>query len=258
MSGQELQTIYDEMGAAIDLSKCQKCGCLRETIDQLTATLPFIDSAEASALLERVKLWTGQIQPAQYACLGCTHCYPAVAQNAFSAAFPGASLLPLACDFQVSNASWPSVVGEYSVVDANAHVAISTLGSSGLTEELAKRQPKGLAIAGKTETENIGIDKVVKNIISNPAIQYLILAGKDPAGHWSGQTLLALSENGIDANGRVIGSTGKRPILRNVTAAQVELFRKQVEVVDLRGIENADEIAAHVEALAPQESTPCG
>lgn len=79
MSEENLETIYGEMEAAIALPKCQKCGCMRETLDQLAAALPPI------------------------------------------------------------------------------------------------------ATAGKTETENIGIDKVVKNIIGNPAIEYLVLAGNDPA-----------------------------------------------------------------------------
>lgn len=95
----------------------------------------------------------------------------------------------------------------------------------------------GLAIVGKLETENIGIDKLIKNTTANRNLHFLILAGVEPTGHLSGQTLLALSENGVDENGRVIGSKGKRPILRNVTQAEIDAFRKQIQVIDLIGCE---------------------
>jgi tetrahydromethanopterin S-methyltransferase subunit A len=254
----EMQAIYREIETGIGLTKCQKCGCMRETLDHLAAALPALDADETKSLELKVQAWNEKMQPVQYACLGCAHCYPAVAQNAFSAAFPATSQAPLACDFQASAVSWPAVVGEYFVVDRAAPVAVSTLGSIALAEELASRKPTGLAIVGKTETENIGIDKVVKNIITNPAVQYLVVAGNDPRGHSSGRTLLALEQNGVDADGRVIGSPAKRPNLRNVSATEIDAFRKQVEVIDLIGCENAEEIIARVEALSPKEPVPSG
>jgi tetrahydromethanopterin S-methyltransferase subunit A len=49
-------------------------------------------------------------------------------------------------------------VGEYFVLDKDRTVAVSTLASITLAEALAQRKPHGLAIVGKTETENIGLD----------------------------------------------------------------------------------------------------
>jgi tetrahydromethanopterin S-methyltransferase subunit A len=266
----KVQTVQIEIGKGIGLAKCQKCGCMRETLDNFAALLPKLGTEEANALLERVRAWDKQMTPVQYACLGCVYCYPAVAQNAFAAAFPSADQSPvLACDFRPTS-GWPAVVGEYFVIDKvmdkvidkvadePAYVAISTLGSISLAQELADARPRALAIVGKTETENIGIDKVVKNIITNPGIQYLVLAGKETEGHLSGRTLLALKENGIDANGRVVGSPGKRPILRNVSAEEIEAFREQVQLIDLIGCEDLAEIRARVEALSPKEPEPCG
>ena len=75
---------------------------------------------------------------------------------------------------------WPPIIGEYFVSDdKTCSVAVSTLASVKLAEEIAKIKPKGLCIVGKTETENIGIDKIIKNTITNPAIRFLIVAGKD-------------------------------------------------------------------------------
>ncbi len=256
-----IQTVHKEIGKGIGLAKCQKCGCMRETLDNFAALLPKVGTEEAKALLESVRACDKQMTPMQYACLGCVYCYPAVAQNAFAAAFPSVDQSPgLGCDFRIDS-GWPSVVGEYfvnEVVDKAAYVAISTLGSISLAQELAEAKPRTLAIVGKTETENIGIGKIVKNIITNPMIQYLVLAGKETEGHLSGKTLLALKENGIDASGRVVGSPGKRPVLRNVSAEDIKVFREQVQLINMIGCEDPAEIRARVEALSPKELEPCG
>ncbi len=252
-----LSTTRKELVTAIELPKCQQCGCLREALDSLTAALPSIGTGEAQALAAEVTAWSERLRPTKYACLGCDYCYAAAAQNAFAAALPNAAHEPLACDFQV-RAEWPLVVGEYFVLEKSGHVAVSTLGSVELVGDLAGRKPRGLAIVGKTETENIGIDKIVKNVVANHALQYLVVCGKDPAGHQSGQTLIALATNGVDENGRVIGSPGKRPVLRNVSKAEIEAFRAQVQVIDLIGCEDAAGIVAKIESLSPKEAAPCG
>lgn len=254
----ELQTFYAEMAAAMPLAKCQKCGCMQETLDVVTAALPNIDTAIASELTLRRNDWAALMQPSQYSCLGCDHCYAGTAQNAFAAVFPATvTAASLSCDFQVGSHSWPPVVGEYFVLDQAAPVAVSTLASVELAAQLAQRKPSGLAIVGKTETENIGLDKVIKNVITNPAIRFLIVAGHEAQGHHSGQTLIALAENGVDAKNRVVGSPGKRPILRNVPLAEIDAFRQQVQVIDLIGCENLDEIADRINALAESSAPAC-
>jgi len=60
---------------------------------------------------------------------------------------------------------------------------------------------------------------------------------------------------------RVIGSVGKRPILRNVTQGEVAAFRAQVRTIDLVGCEDADRIAATISDLVVADSSvevgPC-
>ncbi|NOZ69304.1 MAG: DUF4346 domain-containing protein [Deferribacteres bacterium] len=158
----------------------------------------------------------------------------------------------------VNNDSWPPVEGEYTVLDASAPVAVSTLSSVKLEEKLARLRPEGLCIVGKTETENIGIDKIVKNVTSNPAITSLILAGKDTEGHQSGKTLLALWENGVDENMRVIGSNGRRPILKNVTRSDVEKFRKQIHIEDQIGCENTRTLARKIREMSRKAAAAAG
>jgi tetrahydromethanopterin S-methyltransferase subunit A len=254
------QTVRAELDAGIALPKCQKCGCMESALKNLAAVLPTIGTDDASALAENISVSLKKMRPIQYACLGCEYCYPAVAQNALSLAFPALSqaTADLSCEFRVHDEGWPSVVGEYFVLDPATPVAVSTLASIQLAEELAHRKPSGLAIVGKTETENIGIDKVIKNVVTSPTLRYLIVVGTDSKGHFAGQTLLALAENGIDEQGHVIGSTGKRPLLRNVSTPEIQAFREQVQVVDMIGCENPDEISARIEELSQQATTPCG
>ncbi len=42
------------------------------------------------------------------------------------------------------------------------------------------------------KTENLGLEKVIANIISNPNIRFILLCGTEVKGHLSGQTLAAL------------------------------------------------------------------
>ncbi len=254
-----IQTVYAELEVGTQLSKCQQCGCLEVTLENFASLLPGIDANEARALLQTTFDWKRYLKSVRYPCLGCEHCYPAVAQQALTVAFPDIDkTLPLDCDFQSSEDSWPPIPGEYFVLDYAAPVAVSTLASVHLAEDLAQQSPPGLAIVGKTETENIGIDKIVKNSITKPSLRYLILAGQETEGHQTGQTLLALVKNGVDAEGRIIDAPGKRPFLRNVTADEINTFRHHIEVIDMIGCDRPDEIKKRIKELAVQSAVPCG
>ncbi len=240
------------------LAKCQKCGCMQSGLQNLAAALPAIRTEEASSLIELISSAITKMHPVQYSCLGCDHCYPAAAQNAFSQAYPAVNLEDMSCEFHVQEDNWPPVVGEYFLLDKSGAIAISTLASTDLAEALASRKPAGVAIIEKTETENIGIDKVIKNVITSQSLRYLILAGQDPKGHFTGQTLLALAENGVDGQGRVIGSKGKRPVLRNVSDQDIQAFRTQIQVIDMIGCQDPDAICARVNELPKPAISSCG
>jgi tetrahydromethanopterin S-methyltransferase subunit A len=146
--------------------------------------------------------------------------------------------------------------GEYHVLslDSTSSVAVSTLSSSKLSEELAGLKPRGLSIVGKTETENIGVEKIIKNVLAVPSIKYLILCGKDSQGHYSGNTLLKLFENGVDQNKKVIDSKGRKSVLINTLQEEIELFRKNISVIDMIDCENINEILDKIEELREKDS----
>lgn len=261
-----IEKIENELREGMALAKCRKCGCMKETLEALADSVGRAAVAAQNEFTARLSGWQSELEPIKYACLGCDYCFPAVAMNLFNAAYPDvATEHRLSCAFEVKQSiadGWPVVPGEYKVLcrDGQCPVAISTLGTPELTDKLALVKPDGLCIVGKTETENIGIDKVIKNTITNPAIRFLMLVGQDPKGHLPGQTFLSLAANGVDETMRVIGSEGKRPILRNVTRADIESFRKQVQVINMIGCDDVQAITSTIHDLTtvvPKTSSGC-
>lgn len=246
--------IISELSQGMELAKCRKCGCLRDVLESLRFTpLP-------QDFLDRVETCLMEVEDSEYTCLGCEYCYPAVIMNLLYEAFPEQSTsFSLPCSWEGRAEGWPSIPGEYFAFceGAGCPVSVSTLASPELAEDLARMKPPGLCIVGKTETENIGVDKIIKNTISNPTIRFLLLAGSDAEGHLSGKTLLALSENGVDDGMRVIGSPGRRPVLANVTSQEVEAFRRQVNVVDMIGCQDRESIIAKIKELSEGNPQIC-
>ena len=102
--------------------------------------------------------------------------------------------------------------------------------------------PKNVAIYGSLKTENIGIEKIVANVISNPNIRYLILCGDDIRGHRSGASLVALNKNGIDKQHRIIDAPGAIPYIENLNEEAISRFQKQIKIINLIGNKSKEEI----------------
>lgn len=64
----------------------------------------------------------------------------------------------------------------------------------------------GAALAGTLQTENIGLEKVICNVIADPNIRYIVTCGPESPGHLTGETLKALVENGTDDKKKIIGT----------------------------------------------------
>jgi len=92
----------------------------------------------------------------------------------------------------------------------------------------------GAALAGTVQTENIGFEKIVCNIVSNPNIRYLIVGGPESGGHLTGEALKALILNGVDEKKRIIGTDAPHPFLFNLPIEMIARFRKQLSLIDLQ------------------------
>lgn len=144
---------------------------------------------------------------------------------------------------------WPILKGEYEVGDVKNCVLVITCGS-----HLAGKPvlDAGAAVTGSCKTENLGIEKVVAHIISNPNIRYLLVTGSEVKGHITGQSMMSLHANGVKEN-RIAGALGAIPYVENLNPAAVARFQEQVQVVNLLDTEDMGAITAKVRELASKD-----
>ena len=93
----------------------------------------------------------------------------------------------------------------------------------------------GVAIVGTVRTNNIGVAKIICNILANPNIRWLIVVGKDNEFR-TGETLVKLCRgNDISdiPNARI-------PLPQEA----IERFRRQVQVIDMVDVTDADLLKA--------------
>ena len=135
---------------------------------------------------------------------------------------------------------WPTITGEYEVGNPESPVAVCTCGSHLHNADLIKA---GAALAGPCKTENIGIEKMVANVISNPNVK----------GHITGQAIESFTQNGIDKEGRIIGAQGAIPFIQNLTPESIERYKSQVQAVMMMNTEDIGAITSKVKELASKD-----
>lgn len=114
----------------------------------------------------------------------------------------------------------------------------------------------GAALSGTVQTENIGFEKMICNIVANPNIRYLILGGPESEGHLTGEALKALFANGVDAQRRILGTQAPHPFLYNLPLAAIERLRQQVTLIDLQFEGDPETIRRAVWCCYQEEPTP--
>ncbi len=146
-------------------------------------------------------------------------------------------------------AGWPTIKGEYDVGNVENCVAVITLGSH---LPGGPQLDAGAAITGPCKTENLGIEKVVAHIISNPNLRFLLITGSEVKGHITGQAMSSMHANGVEDN-RIVGATGAIPYIENINEEAMERFQQQVECVDLIGTEDMGEITGKIKECAAKD-----
>lgn len=255
MRAAALTIVREQLDAATAAAKCHACGCFQQTVTALRATEVGDELADTLAKAEHT--FTAK----RYDCLGCATCFPAVAANAFAEEFPhaagGLDLCPT--EAPEVRAGWPPLPGDYHVVRYRGSVAVCTLNSGELARRLAQLAPEGLSIVGTMQTENLGIERVIVNVLANPYIRHLVLCGEDTRqaiGHLPGRSMECLLLRGLDERGRIIGAPGKRPIIKNVPREQVEAFRRRVALVSLIDVLDETKIVAAIAAADATGAPP--
>ncbi len=113
----------------------------------------------------------------------------------------------------------------------------------------------GAALSGTLQTENVGIEKIICNVVANPNIRYLIISGPESPGHLVGDAILALGKNGLDERKRIIGTEAPTPYLFNIPSEFVERFRKQLTIINLVNEGSPDVLRQAVWSCYQEEPT---
>ena len=140
---------------------------------------------------------------------------------------------------------WPIVQGDFQAGDPNSPVAVMTCGSHLDEKGICDA---GAAICGSCKTENLGLEKVIANIISNPNIRFILLCGTEVKGHLAGQTMDALHKNGVK-DGRVVGAEGAIPFIENLADDAIKRYQEQTELVNIMEAEDMGAIKAKIDEL---------
>lgn len=241
-----------QLEQAAAAKKCWVCGCLHGSLESIDAARgSSIRPDELSLAIRRAR---ERLQPVKYDCIGCEVCYPAIAVNAM-----GVEADACPAENVSERAGWPPLPGAYRSVRYGAPVAVCTLTDDTLMQSLAAHPDAGLSIVGTLQTENLGIERLIANVLANPNIRFLVVCGSDSrkaVGHLPGQSLVALARFGLDEDFRIIGAGGKRPRIRNLGRDGVEHFRRTVEVVDLVGESESSAVLKAVAACAGRNPGP--
>lgn len=96
-----------------------------------------------------------------------------------------------------------------------------------------------------------GVNTIVRNVCANPNIRTIVIWGSEMS--LSGHSLLSFVKNGIDGKRRIIKGRGE--IEEEIPDEAVTMFRKNIEVIDMRG-RKATEFKKKVQELAKQRKEP--
>ncbi|MFO8016300.1 MAG: thymidylate synthase [Candidatus Woesearchaeota archaeon] len=140
---------------------------------------------------------------------------------------------------------WPVCFSEQMIIGSReSNVSIITLWTQ--KEPIAEKLDReSYATIGQLYSK-AGINAVLRNVLANPSIRYIIVCGADKSG--SGEALLSLAMNGIDDNHNISGVENAH-IEKEIPAEAVEEFRRNVEVIDMRGVTDPAGISRRINSL---------
>ena len=137
---------------------------------------------------------------------------------------------------ELESTTWPLYYRDELIVgNPKSNVAICTLWTK---KELFLDLPKEeFTVIGNLRT-TYGINPLIKNILANPRIRYIVVCGEDLMK--TGNILVNFFINGISEDYQVIGTQAY--IDRNIPRDAIETLRKNVRVIDLRDEKNLEKL----------------
>ncbi|WOX55307.1 MULTISPECIES: tetrahydromethanopterin S-methyltransferase subunit A [unclassified Methanoculleus] len=144
---------------------------------------------------------------------------------------------------------WPIVQGDFHTGDPESCVGVVTMGSHLDEQGICDA---GAAIAGSCKTENLGLEKIIANIISNPNIRFILCCGTEVKGHLSGQSFIALHAGGV-SGGKIVGAQGAIPFIENLSDEAIKRFQDQIEILNIMETEDMGTIKAKIDELKARD-----
>jgi len=145
---------------------------------------------------------------------------------------------------------WPVFYKDNVIVgNEKSPVAICTLWSK--KEDFSNFSRDKFSVIGNLYT-NCGINYLIKNILANPRIKYIILCGKDLMK--TGDVLINLLRNGLDEHYKIIGAAAY--LDKTIPNDKIEILRKNVEIIDLRDEKNVKEKIEEILEKLPNDVDP--
>lgn len=144
---------------------------------------------------------------------------------------------------------WPVHYRDQLIIgNPDCHVAVCTLWAP--KERIARQlhQDQFNCVGNLYSRE--GVNFILRNVLANPSIRYIVLCGKSP--NKSDEALLNLMKNGINTDHGIVGDPGV--IDREIPRKAVDLFRQNITVVDIRPSLSADTVRSEIlklKRLAP-------
>lgn len=112
-------------------------------------------------------------------------------------------------------------------------------------------------VAGQLYSE-AGVNFIVRNVLANPRIRYIVLCGEENQREKSGQALINLKKKGVDRKNQIVG-TQNGFIDKEIPPEVIAKFRQGVKIIDLRGIYKPRKIQKVIDELPALQgfSSPC-
>ena len=117
----------------------------------------------------------------------------------------------------------------------------------------AKLDSSTYAVLSQLYSKDTGLNALIRGCLSNTTIRYILVTGQDLSS--SGQALLNLAKNGVDTakNNAIIGSE-TTAIDKEIPAEAIALFRKNVEIIDMRDCRDFSQIQQKINGLEKKQN----
>lgn len=139
----------------------------------------------------------------------------------------------------MANKNWPVYFEENLVLGSNdSEVGIVALWTP-VSRLIAQLDKNLYCLAGQLYSKD-GINYIIRNILANPSLRYLVVCGQDISG--SGNALIDFFQKGVDENHNIVGQDFAQ-IHKEIPRDALELLRQNVKVKNLIGTADSEKIA---------------